>query len=142
MHLLLRRMLAAPARVAMGIVAAVTTLPLLFGLRFQGRDHTLVQLGFTCAHRDADRLVLDGALGGGGPVLQDPQAQVFYPATWLLRPFPPELAASLYVSLHLTLAAGAAALLARDLGGGRRAARAFPFGAPLDGSMVAGGEAG
>jgi hypothetical protein len=136
MHPLLRRMLATPARAAMGIVAAVTTLPLLFGLRYQGRDHTLAQLGFTCAHRDADRLVLDGALGGGGPVLQDPQGQVFYPATWLLRPFPPELAASLYVSLHLTLAAGAAALLARELGGSRRAALATGVAFALCGTVI------
>jgi len=136
MHPLLRRLLAAPARAAMGIVAAFTTLPLLFGLRFQGRDHTLTQLGFTCAHRDADRLVLDGALGGGGPVLQDPQSQVFYPATWLLRPLPPELAASLYVSLHLTLAAGAAALLARELGGGRRAALATGVAFALCGTVI------
>jgi len=136
MHPLLRRMLATPARAAMGIVAACTTLPLLFGLRFQGRDHTLVQLGFTCAHRDADRLVLDRALGGGGPVLQDPLGQALYPATWLLRPLPPELAASLYVALHLSLAAGAAALLARELGGSRRGALATGLAFVLCGTVV------
>lgn len=136
MHALLRRLLAAPARAAMGVVAALTTLPLLLGLRFQGRDHTLAQLGFTCAHRDADRLLLDNALGGGGPVLQDPQGQVFYPATWLLRPLSPELAASLYVSLHLSLAAGAAALLARELGGGRRAALATGLAFALCGTVT------
>lgn len=136
MHPLLRRMLAAPARAAMGIVAAISSLPLLLGQRFQGRDHTLVQLGFTCAHRDADRLVLDRALGGGGPVLQDPLGQALYPATWLLRPLPPELAASLYVTLHLTLAAGAAALLARELGGGRRAVLATGLAFALCGTVV------
>jgi hypothetical protein len=136
MHALLRRLLAAPARAAMGVVAAVTTLPLLFGLRYQGRDHTLVQIGFTCAHRDADRLLLDNALGGGGPVMQDPLGQVFYPATWLLRPFPPELAASLYVSIHLSLAAGAAALLARELGGSRRTVLATGLAFALCGTVL------
>ncbi|MFO0624159.1 MAG: hypothetical protein U0325_00965 [Polyangiales bacterium] len=136
MHPLLRRLLAAPARAAMAGVAALTAAPLLLGLRYQGRDHTLVQLGFTCAHRDPGRLVLDPALGGGGPVLQDPLGQALYPATWLLRPLPPELAASLYVVLHLSLAAGSAALLARELGGSRRAALATGLAFALCGTVV------
>ncbi|MEZ4391301.1 MAG: hypothetical protein R3A48_09420 [Polyangiales bacterium] len=119
---LARRALATPARSAAAIVGALAALPLVLGLRFQGRDHTLVQLGLACAHRDASRLVLDPALGGGSPLLQDPLGQVLYPITWLLRPFPAELAASLYVALHLGLAAGAAAWLAREMGGTRRAA--------------------
>lgn len=132
----LRRLLAAPARSAMGIIAVVATLPLLLGMRYQGRDHTLVLLGFACAHRDRARLVLDPALGGGGPILQDPHGHVFYPLTWLLRPLPAELAASLYVVLHLAIAAGAAARLASELGAGRRAALATGLAFALCGTVM------
>lgn len=133
---LARRVLASPARSAAAIVGALAALPLLLGARYQGRDHTLVQLGLACAHRDGSRLVLDPALGGGGPLLQDPLGQVLYPVTWLLRPLPAELAASLYVALHLGAAAGAAAWLAREMGGARRAALLTGLGFAFCGTVI------
>jgi len=105
-------------RVGLGLVVGLAfAAPLLTGLRYGGLDHSLVLLGMQCALRDGQGLALDPALGGGSPLLAEPQAGMLYPLSWALRPVAdPELAASLWSALHLGVAAWAAALLGERAG--------------------------
>ncbi|MGC4121794.1 MAG: hypothetical protein QM765_45895 [Myxococcales bacterium] len=109
-----RRALAAQAAGTGILVGLATLAPILAGLRYQGVDHSRILLGMQCAVRRGleQGFALDLALGGGGPLLAELQSGVFYPATWLLLPYSAETAASLFVPLHLALAAAGAVLLA------------------------------
>ncbi len=104
-----------PALWSAVVVIVVAVVPLLWGLRYLGLDHSRVLLSMLCGGRGED-VVLSAALGGGGPLLQEPQGLVLYPLSWILRPFDVELAASLFVVLHLAAVAAAAAALARAKG--------------------------
>lgn len=127
-----------PDRVWLGLLVAIAFgLPLLLGLRYGGLDHSLVHLGMQCALRDGDGLFLDAALGGGSPLLAEPQGGVFYPLTWLLRPVgDPEQAASLWTVLHLGIAAWAAALLGARAGLSRSGALALGAAHVLSGTVL------
>jgi len=141
-----RRALLSRARAALAVQAAATGLgvglsalaPVLFGLRYQGVDHSRILLAMQCAvRRGLDHgLALDPALGGGSPLLAEPQSGVFYPATWLLLPFPAEAAASLYVVLHLALAAAGAVLLAASFRLRPQSRVALGLAYPLCGSVL------
>lgn len=123
---LLRRLSAWPASCASAFVALVSFVPILFGQRYLGLDHSRVLLSMMCGGRGDDGAILDASFGGGGPLLEEPQGLVLYPTSWLLRVLDVELAASLFVVLHLALAAAGAAHLARAKGITR--AHAFAFG--------------
>ncbi len=125
-------------RIALGVaVVAAFSLPLLVGLRYGGLDHTLVHLGMQCALRDGDGLLLDAAMGGGSPVLAEPQSGVFYPITWLLWAVrDPELAASLWSVVHLGIAAWSAALLGARSGLSRSGALAMGAAHALSGTVL------
>lgn len=125
-----------PEVLAALLAGAVPLVPVLLGRRFMGRDHTLIQLGAECARRDGDGLLIDRALGGGSPFLEDPVSQVFYPITWLLRPFGAELAASLSVVVHVALAAACAVLLGRAMNLRRPTALAFGLAHALSGTVM------
>jgi hypothetical protein len=118
------------------LAGIVPLIPVLLGRRFMGRDHTLVLLGAQCALRDRDGVSVDPALGGGSPWLEDPVGQVFYPWTWLLRPFDAELAASLYVVVHVALAAAGASALGRAMRLGHGAALTFGVAHALSGTVM------
>lgn len=130
--------LAARSRILLGIaVLAVFSVPLLVGQRYGGLDHSLVHLGIQCALRDGDGVALDWAMGGGSPLLAEPQSGVFYPLTWLLWPVrDPELAASLWSVAHLGVAAWAAALLGARSGLERSAALAFGVAHVASGTVL------
>lgn len=115
-----------PAWCAGAFVALASFAPLLLGLRYLGLDHSRVLLSMMCGGRGDDGAILDASFGGGGPLLEEPQGLVLYPASWLLRAFDVELAASLFVVLHLALAAAGAVHLARAKGITR--VHAFAFG--------------
>ncbi len=65
----------------------------------------------------------DTSIGFGQPLLADPGAQVAYPVTWLALAVPRPLAYSVFVLLHLLVAALGSSRLAGRLGAG-------PVGAP------------
>jgi hypothetical protein len=81
----------------------------------------------------------DRSIGFGQPLLADPGAQVAYPVTWLLLAVPFPLAYSLFVLLHLLLAAVGMARLAGRLGAGRPgallAATVFVLSGPVQSSV-------
>lgn len=107
-----------PALGAALCASLLAALPLFFGKRYLGLDHSRVLLSMMCGARGDDGVVLDASFGGGGPLLEEPQGLVLYPLTLLLRALrvDVELAASLFVVAHIGLAAFAAARLARAKG--------------------------
>lgn len=115
-----------PATGAAVVMGVLSLAPLLLGWRYLGLDHSRVLLAMMCGGRGADGFVLDASLGGGGPLLEEPQGLVLYPLNWLLRAFDVELAASLFVVVHLAFAAAAATHLGRAKGLSR--ATSFFFG--------------
>ena len=119
-------------------VALAASLPLLFGDRYGGLDHSLVLLGMQCAVRDVwvEGLALDSALGGGSPLLADPQSGIFYPITWLLFPLEAELAASTYVAIHLAFTAATAYGLGRAFGLSERLCGAFAIAFVCSGTVL------
>jgi hypothetical protein len=126
---------------AVVVVGVALMLPLASGLRFFGLDHTRNLLPMTCAFHQAigssfETLALDAALGGGSPLLQDPEGLVFSPLSWLFLPASPETAASLFTWVWLVVAAGAAAWLARSFGLSARAASCFGVAHALSGTSV------
>lgn len=129
---LLRR----PAATALVATLAVYATPLVLGDVYLGVDHTRVLLAALCGARGVDGVVLDRELGGGGPLLEDPQGLLLSPVAWLLRPLPVELAASLFSVVHLALGAAAMVLLARSFGLRRRAALVAGLVWPLTGTCV------
>jgi len=60
----------------------------------------------------------DQTIGFGQPLLADPGAQVLYPVTWLALLVPQPAAYTVFVFVHLVLAAVGTARLARRLGAG------------------------
>ena len=118
-------------------VFAVFAVPLALGLRYGGLDHSLVHLGIQCALRDGDGLLLDAAMGGGSPLLAEPQSGVAYPITWLLWPIADaELAASLWTVVHLAVAGWTAALLGARSGLSRTGAVALGAAHVLSGTVL------
>jgi hypothetical protein len=119
-------------------VGLATLVPLLAGLRYQGTDHSRILLAMQCAVRRGlqQGFALDPALGGGGPLLAELQSGLFYPATWLLLPFSAETAASLFVPLHLAIAAAGAVLLAASYRLRPVARVALGVAYPLSGSVL------
>lgn len=67
-------------------------------------------------------------LGGGQPVLSNPNYAAFYPPTWLAWPCGPLYSLNLLVLSHLAIAFAGAWLLARRLGCGRGAAALAAIG--------------
>ncbi len=126
------------SHLALALVLALGfSMPLWIGLRYGGLDHSLVLLGMQCALRDGDGLSLDASLGGGGPLLAEPQSGVFYPVTWLLWPISdPELAASLWSVLHLALAGWSAARLGAAVGLPRASSTALGALHALSGTVL------
>lgn len=117
-----------PATCAALVVTLLSLAPVLVGRRFLGLDHSRVLLSMMCGGRGEDGVILDASFGGGGPLLEEPQGLVLYPTSWLSRALgvDVELAASLFVIIHLALAAAAATQLARAKGISR--IHAFAFG--------------
>ncbi|MCC7072363.1 MAG: hypothetical protein IT383_13625 [Deltaproteobacteria bacterium] len=110
--------------------------PLAFGQVYLGVDHTRVLLAALCSARGADGAVLVGALGGGGPLLEDPQGLVLTPLAWALTPLPVELAASVFSVLHLAIGAAAVVLLAATFGLRQRTACWAGIAWPLTGTCI------
>lgn len=84
------------------------------------RDAPFFHLPLRSAFR---RLVLEEGIpwwnpwiGGGQPVLSNPNYAAFYPPTWLLLPLPPELGLQILLLGHVALAAVGAWRFAGDLG--------------------------
>ena len=67
----------------------------------------------------------DTSIGFGQPLLADPGAQVAYPVTWLALVAPRPMAYSVFVLVHLLVAALGASRLATRLGAGP-SARPWP----------------
>ncbi len=125
-------------RLILGLaVFSVFSVPLLLGLRYGGLDHSLVHLGIQCALRAGDGLALDAAMGGGSPLLAEPQSGVAYPITWLLWPVSnAEVAASLWTVVHLAVGAWSAALLGARSGLSRSGALALGAAYALSGTVL------
>jgi hypothetical protein len=76
-----------------------------------------VELGELCEMRRQlvlhRPLWLSPEIGMGAPLLFSPEAELLYPLRWPLFLLPPDLGVSAHVVLHLAIAAGGAAYLAR-----------------------------
>ncbi len=81
----------------------------------------------------------DTSIGFGQPLLADPGAQVAYPVTWLALAAPRPVAYSVFVLVHLLVAALGASRLATRLGAGRLggpvAAALFVLSGPVQSSL-------
>ncbi|MFH1812267.1 MAG: hypothetical protein ABIJ09_26250 [Pseudomonadota bacterium] len=119
--LLRRRVRAASLRAvaaAAGIVLALSSLPLVFGLFYFGNDASHTDLGTLCELRLLDAANqpswLSPRMGDGGALFARPSAQLLYPFRAMLRSLPVDWDMSLFIVLHLVLAAAAATWLARS----------------------------
>jgi hypothetical protein len=83
--------------------------------------------------------VWDRSIGFGQPLLADPGAEVLYPVAWLSLALPLPVAYTVFVLVHLLVAAVGAARVARAIGAGRigapLAALAFVLGGPLQSAL-------
>ncbi|MBI1946550.1 MAG: hypothetical protein HYS27_12685 [Deltaproteobacteria bacterium] len=130
-----------PAPLAAALVAALFFgAPILVGERFFGLDFSRNLLPMTCAiHqgvKEGEGLALDAAFAGGGPLLEDPEGLVFSPLSWLLLPFSPETAATLFTCVWLVVAAFAASWLGRVFGLTRTASIALGLAHVLSGTTL------
>jgi hypothetical protein len=95
----------------------------------------------TCALHEAvssehETLALDTALGGGSPLLEDPEGLVFSPLAWLFVSLSPETAASLFSWVSLVFAAAAAAWLGHSFGLSRAASTGLGVAHAVSGTSL------
>jgi hypothetical protein len=134
----LMRLTRRPALLAALVVGVVIGAPFLFGLRFIGLDHTRNLLPTLCAHDGIAKegALLDDALGGGAPLLEEPLGLVFSPAARALAFLSAEDRASAFTWLWLVLGAASMTYLARSFGLSRRARTAAAIAWPLCGTAL------
>lgn len=128
-----------PAAVLAALVFLVLSRLLTGGLFLFDGDVALVWVPqaevFARAVTEGAWPVWDPAVAFGHPLLANPNRQVFYPTTWLLLWMKPWRLYSVYVGLHVLLAAAGGYLLARHRGvsraGALTAAACFAASGPL-----------
>jgi hypothetical protein len=136
-----RRLTYVAVSIAAAVTFAILAIPLLLGLRYSAGDLLRVDVAEICAfQRQVERGFapwLSPEIGMGAPLFFSPESQLAYPLRWPFLALPPDLGASLYAIVHLAIAAGGAAHLARTFRvrplGAVTAGIAFSFsGAALD----------
>jgi hypothetical protein len=122
------------------LVPLLLGLPFLFGKLLLFRDilHFFVPLHVFIAEalRHGRLPQWNPLLYGGYPLLAEPDAGVFYPPNLLFQLAPPATAATLFVVLHLPIAAGGTYLLARALGRGAMTAAIAATGYVTSGYLL------